>query len=133
MTEIYLSGACANVSIEERNLWRQDIELDLSGCKNIKIFNPNKYFSYDRTPDAPSRLVMDYFLSVVKRCELIVVNLNNSAMSCGTAFEVQKAVDEGKLIIGFGNENVYDYTRDCCSVVFNNLDEVIEFIYANYV
>ena len=133
MTEIYLSGACANISIEERNSWREETELELNGCKNIKVFNPNKHFSYDKTPNAPSKLVMDYFLSVVKRCELVIVNLNNSASSCGTAFEVQKAVDERKFIIGFGDENVYDYTRDCCSIVFDTLGEVIEFIYEHYV
>ena len=124
---VYLSGSCKNVSVEERDSWRNYIEESLIDG-DIKVFNPNKKFSYDKNDPGNSKLVMDYFLQFVDRSDVVVVNLNNSDLSVGTGMEVMRAVDKGKFIIGFGDTNVYDYIRDCCSVVFADIDEVVDFV-----
>lgn len=128
MLGIYLSGSCKNVSVTERNSWREYFEDNLRD--KFLIFNPNKFFSYDKNNPDNSKLVMDFFLHKLNTCEIVVVNLNNSALSVGTGMEVMKAVDEKKFIIGFGDNNVYDYVRDCCSIVLKNEDETIDFIIA---
>lgn len=127
--EVYLAGSCKNVSIEERNLWRTFImECLENGSQHLIAFNPNIHFSYEKNNPNNEKLVMDFFLHRLSKCEIVVFNLNNSDKSVGTGIEFGKALAENKFIIGFGNTNVYEYMRDKCSVVFNDVDEVAVFL-----
>lgn len=121
--KIYLSGATLNVSKDISDVWRNYIETILED--DYEIFNPNKHIAYG---EYNSRLNMDYLLSEVAKCDIVIVNLFSTSKSIGTAYEVQKARDCGKLIIGFQNDDSYDYTADCCSYIFKDMDEVISFI-----
>lgn len=127
--EVYLAGSCKNVSVEERNGWRNNIcDMLDANSENLKAFNPNIHFSYEKNNPNNEKLVMDFFLHRLSECDIVVFNLNNSDKSVGTGIEFGKALAENKFIIGFGNENVYEYMRDKCSVVLEDVDEVVDFL-----
>jgi len=42
--------------------------------------------------------------------------------------EIMHAVDKGKFIIGFGNENVYGYIWECCDAICKDKEEVWNFV-----
>lgn len=121
---IYLSGATLNVDSTISDLWREYISTSLDG--EFEVFNPNTHVRYEDGYNA--RLNMDYLLTMVEKCDVVIVNLFGTSKSVGTAYEVQKAKDAGKLIIGFQNYDAYDYTADCCSYIFETMDDVIDFI-----
>lgn len=126
---IFLSGACKNVSIEDRNGWRQRIEdMNHEDHWPFNIFNPNKKFSYELNDPMDEKLVMDYFLYKLEHSDVIVVNLGDSALSVGTGMEIMHGVDNRKFIIGFNDDNSYGYIKKCCNVVFKNLEEVWDFL-----
>lgn len=127
--EVYLAGSCKNVSVEERNKWRDFLVETLENRSNHLIaFNPNGHFAYEKNNPNNEKLVMDFFLHRLSNCEIVVVNLNNSDKSVGTGIEFGMALAQNKFIIGFGDTNVYEYMREKCSVVFSDVDEVAVFL-----
>lgn len=131
-TVVYLSGACRNVPVEVSAFWRKYARNLFSNDVRIEVFNPCDHFMYGEHDPRNSKLIMDYFLQMIKKSDIVLVNLNFSDKSVGTGMEIQKAVDEGKMVIGFGNTEVYDYIKDCCSAVFKDVDSAIDFIITHY-
>ena len=62
----------------------------------------------------------------------MLVNLNHTNTSVGTGMEVQKAIDWSVPIIGFGTTDIYPWIKDSCDVVFENLQEALEYIKEYY-
>ena len=125
---IFLSGACKNVSVEARNSWREWFEKQARIDNAVKVFNPNAKFSYEANDPRNSQLVMDYFLNRLDKSDVVVVNLEDSALSCGTAMEVMHAKDTGKFILGISGDNYYDYIRDCCNVIVPDKESAWQFL-----
>ena len=125
---IFLSGACKNVSIEDRNGWREWFENQATVDNLIKVFNPNAKFSYEANDPGDSKLVMDYFLNRLEGSDVVVVNLKDSVSSCGTAMEVMHAKDMGKFILGIKGDNYYDYIRDCCNLIVEDKESAWRFL-----
>lgn len=127
--KVYLAGSCRNVSVEERNFWRDYITTSLiNNSKHLVAFNPNDHFSYEKNDPNDEKLVMDFFLNRLSKCSVMVVNLNSSNKSVGTGIEFGYALANNIFIIGYGTEDVYGYMKEKCSVVFKEVDEVAEFL-----
>ena len=126
---IFLSGACKNVDVAERNGWRQQIEdLNLQQDRPFIIFNPNKKFCYESEIMPSEKVVMDYFLYKLEHIDVVLVNLENSDGSVGTGMEIIHAVNHRKYIIGFNDFNSYGYTKACCNVVVPTLEDAWELL-----
>lgn len=132
-TKVYLAGSCRNVPVEQRNSWRNYIEEMLVNYTDLSVFNPNRHFSYEKNNVNNEKLVMDYFtLFNLKNTDVVVLNLNDSAVSVGTGIEIGYALALNKFIIGFGSNNVYEYLRDKCSVVFDDVDKIVDFLIEHF-
>lgn len=132
--KVYLAGACKYEEDGGRG-WRKQFGCD-SRIKayGIECFNPTKYFNYEEQKHKTQKQVKEYYFSQMKNCDVVVVNLNNSATSTGTAQEVQFAVDNGIPVIGFGHENMAEWVAEVdCQVVFDTMNEVIEYLWNYYV
>lgn len=130
---IYLAGACRHV-LDEGKEWREQIIERLvkiaewSGVK-IKVINPVEKFSYSSNKHKTQKQVKDYFLNKISKCDLVIVNCNDTADSCGTCMEVQFAVDHNIPCIGFGNKNMYEWVTEVdCQVVFDTMSEAVDYV-----
>lgn len=136
--KIYTSGAIKNVTHEMAYEWRDMSKEYLENCEslyNVKVFNPNKHFNYDELVPKTEKQCKAYFMYQLEQSNLILVNLNNSDKSIGTAMEIQKAVDYNIPIIGFGTYNMNAWEYDDCDIVFETLEEALDYIrfyYINY-
>ena len=65
------------------------------------------------------------YKEVFLKSDVVLVNLNYSDSSVGTGMEISLANELKIPIIGFGNEEIYDWVIDCCDVVLDNLEEII--------
>lgn len=75
-----------------------------------------------------------FYLNKISKCDLVIVNLNNSDSSIGTAQEVQFAVDNNIPVIGFGTHNMYPWISEVdCQVVFNTITETVDYIRDYYI
>lgn len=114
--------------------WRDEITTKLLAVaewcnKKIKIVNPTKYFSYEVKNYKTDKQVKEFYLYQILHVDLVIVNLNNTNTSPGTAQELQFAVDHNIPIIGFGNEECYPWLSAVdCQVVFDSIHEVIDYI-----
>lgn len=59
---------------------------------------------------------------------IVLVNLNNTTTSPGTAQELQYAVDHDIQVIGFGTENVYPWLKVDCQAIFTSMLQAIDYI-----
>ena len=73
-----------------------------------------------------------YIKYLIANSDLILVNLNNTENSVGTGQELQYAVDKGIPVIGFGKQNVYEWLPEDCDVVFDTLEEAVDYIINYY-
>lgn len=131
--KIYLAGACKN-EIDDGKEWRSQITEKLKivaewNGKKIKIIDPTKYFSYSEHKHKSQKQVKDFYLNKISKCDLVIINLNNSDASIGTAQEVQFAVDMHIPVVGFGVQNVYPWLSEVdCQVVFDTMTELVDYI-----
>lgn len=130
---VYLFGACKCLE-DEGSQWREEITTKLEkvaewcGCE-IDIINPLKYFSYSSNKHKTNKQVKEYYLSRIKKCDLLIGCLDESDKSVGSGMEVQFATDYGIPCIGFGTKNIYPWIAEVdCQVVFDTMTEAVDYI-----
>lgn len=130
--KIYLAGACKGLE-DLGATWRGEaLKNFLAAQKYLdhikyKIYDPTEYFSRDRAVDA-TQVKRFYTKYLIANSDLILVNLNDTENSVGTGQELQYAVDKEIPVIGFGKKNVYEWLPSDCDVVFETMDEAIDYI-----
>lgn len=129
--QVYLAGASKNEP-DEGYGWREKLVSDWRGM-GFDIINPLSYFRYSENWHQSDKQVKEYYLSRIKDCGAVIVNLNNSDSSCGTCQEIQYAVDHNVPVIGFGHENVYNWLLVDCQCVFDTAEEAMRYFYEYYV
>lgn len=129
--EIYLAGGCKNEEDEGMG-WRKTLIRDWSDM-GFSFVNPLDYFRYSEDWHQSDKQVKQFYLSRLKNCTAVLVNLNNSNQSCGTCQEIQYAVDHDIPVIGFGYENVYNWLFVDCQCVFDTMEEAMRYIYGYYI
>lgn len=68
-------------------------------------------------------------MNKISKCDMVIVNLNDSDSSVGTAQEIQFAVDHDIPVIGFGNNNTYSWISEVdCQVAFNTMTETVDYV-----
>lgn len=131
--EIFISGAEKNAP-EGFGSWRNEVKNWSAWTSNITILDPVEHFNYiDKTPTQP-RQCSNYFMWLIDRCDVLLVNLDYTEASVGTGCEVQHAYDMKKPIIGFGikKETWYEWTHEKCEVIFETYEEALDYILEYY-
>lgn len=106
--KIYLAGAmgCYKTK-EEANAWRKYVEdqfkLVNKYCDNVKYecFNPCNYFDYWNPSHKTEKEIMRIELSVLSKCDCVLVNLKDLDKSLGTSDEILYAYLHNIPIFGF--------------------------------
>ena len=128
-----MAGKCKGLQDQGRT-WREDITNKLETVaewsgKEVHIINPIKYFSYDESKHKTNKQVKEFFMNKISKCDMVIVNLNDSDSSVGTAQETQFAVDHDIPVIGFGNNNTYSWISEVdCQVAFNTMTETVDYV-----
>lgn len=131
--QIYLAGACYNEP-DEGAEWREKATSIIQQAsewadRKVQVINPLNYFSYSENKQKSHKQVKNFYMNKIRNCDVVLVNLKNSANSCGTCMEVQFAVDHNIPVIGFNNENSYPWISEVdCDVIFKTLLEAIDYI-----
>lgn len=127
---IYLAGGCKHEADGGRE-WRSFVQKNYD--EDFNIINPLDYFDYGQNWHQSDRQVKEYFMSRIKKSDVVLVNLNNSNLSCGTCQEVQYAVDHEIPVIGFGTENVYAWLGNVdCQAVFDDVGDAMDYLIEYY-
>lgn len=100
----------------------------------LRVFDPTEYFDYqwDGRYQKTDRQIKEYYLQAIKKSEIVLVNLNGTIKSVGTGMEIQYALDHDIPVIGWGNTDVYPWIRDACTVVFETLEEALDYVQTYY-
>ena len=131
---IYTSGATKNVSSEFSKQWRKDVaEYYKNSDYKVNVFIPDNYFMYGTNEPKTTKQCRAHFLYKVKTSDIVIVNLSETLNSVGTGMEVQKAIDNDIPVIGFGTKNVYPWLEDSCDVIFDTIQEALEYITEYYI
>lgn len=129
---VYLAGACRGMHDggKEWRLKAENIFKNISEAKDvtIKVINPTRYFDRDGGNAITNKQVKQFYLSRIRKCDLILVNLEHTNTSIGTAQELQFAVDNHIPIIGFNDYDSYEWLPEDCDVIFKGINEAIDYI-----
>lgn len=135
MIKIFISGSEKNAP-KDFTSWRDKVKnLCAWNDDTLQVLDPVTHFNYHDKPPRTPRQCFNYFMWLIDQCDVLLVNLDHSDASVGTGCEVQHAYDRNKPIIGFGQDVLtwYEWTDEKCDVIFNTMEEAIEYILANYV
>lgn len=132
---IYLSGSVKNVKSKFQN-WRSEcLEFKYDGYyPNLQFIDPISYFNYaDKQPKTDKQCI-DLFMWQVDKCDVLLCNLDNSAVSVGTMAEIEHAFCHNIPIIAFGNKpkTWYSWAKERASVIFNTLEDAVIYINNSY-
>lgn len=132
--KMYASGSEKNAP-EGFTSWRDELKTILAWHDDkIKILDPMMHFNYTDKSPKTTRQCSNYFMWMIDKCDILLVNLDHSDVSVGTGCEVQHGFDTHKPIIGFGAkpDTWYEWTADKCDVIFDTIEKVIEYIIEHY-
>ena len=128
---VYLSG-CVKLIDEEFQGWRDT-------CLNqpyavLNFIDPNRYFNYTNKLPKTNKQCQDLFMWQIEHSDILLVNLDHSNLSVGTGMEIEHAYCRNIPIIGFGKDEStwYGWAESRCSVVFDDLEDAICYIYDSY-
>lgn len=129
---IYLAGTCRGLHDDGKE-WRtkaEQIFKNIAENKNIKIkvINPTKYFNRDGSNSKTNKQVKQFYMSRIRKCDLVLLNLEHTNTSVGSACEIQFAEDNHIPIIGFGGYDMYEWFPEYCDVIFSGINEAIDYI-----
>ena len=136
--QIYLAGGVTN-ELDKGKGWREKAAVIFnehfeSEDYKIVVIDPTKYFTYsDRKDEESDKQIKRFYYDMIQKSQLLLVNLDRSKLSPGTAMEVQFARDKGIEIIGFGKEDVYPWILEECQVVFPSMLSAIDYIKEYYI
>lgn len=133
---IYLSGGMQKFgkdNFEEGNKWRKYCKNALEICEcdyKVKVCNPNDLFNFKDEPQYETeREVMNLDLHKLRNSDLVIINFNDK-WSLGTMSEMAIAYDRSIPIIGLDvdNQNLHPWQVCMCERIFNDVDEMLDYI-----
>ena len=134
--KVYLSGSAKNVE-EDFQDWRTRCKaLTYNGYyTKINFIDPMIFFNYTNKQPKTDKQCLDLFMWLVKESDVLLVNLDYSNISIGVGMEIEHAYCRNIPIIAFGEkpETWYNWIKERSSVVFDTLDQAIDYIDNTYV
>lgn len=131
---VYLSGATKHMSNEFQN-WRYKCLIrQENGFYDLNFIDPISHFNYTNKQPKTEKQCLDLFMWLVEKSDILLCNLDHSESSIGTAMEVEHASCNNIPIIAFGKKETtwYNWIVERCSVVFDDLDEAVNYISITY-
>ena len=131
--KVYEAGACRHVPYEGR-AWREQATKMLEQAaewKNVQVsvVNPLDFFTYAENKQKSHKQVKKFYMNKIKNCDVVLVNLDSTDYSPGTAQEIQYAVDHEIPVVGFGTDKIYPWLSDVdCDVTFEKITEAVDYI-----
>ena len=135
---IYLAGAMSNCkSFEDMNTWRVEIKNMLTHMAsyydcNIRVTNPVEYYNFIEKRHKSEREVMQFDLSLVKKSDVVIVNLDGINTSIGTSMELYECYRSDIPVIAFGTdeeyENTHPWIRECITRHESNMEDAATYI-----
>ena len=111
MKKIYTAGKMLGITYEDQMSWRYEAERKIENKTDelIRFIHPPLFYNYDTPTHKTEREVMDWDLSHLKDCDIVVVNLEGIEDSTGTHYElatvnaINSAGSRHIYVIGFGS------------------------------
>ncbi len=130
---VYLSGNVRNVDKNFQS-WRDKCKHYLLYHGNLSFIDPIKYFNYTDKKPKTDKQCLDLFMHMIEKSNIILVNLDSSCSSIGTAMEIEHAFCKGIPVVGFGHDQStwYNWVEERCSVTFEDLEDAIIYISETY-
>lgn len=106
--KIYLAGKMSGLSLNEMTKWRKLFKTgltkygELKGC-NVEVISPVDYYNFEEKKKHQNEMeVMKFDLSLMKKSDIVIANLQDINTSIGTCIEVYEAWRIGIPVIGYG-------------------------------
>lgn len=132
---VYLSGGVKQVD-ENFQSWRtRCLMLRQNGYyTELDFVDPINYFNYNNKQPKTDKQCLDFFMWQIDRCDVLLVNLDNSNVSVGTGMEIEHAFCKGIPIIAFGSKSNtwYNWAETRSTVIFDTLDQAVDYIHEYY-
>lgn len=111
MIKIYTAGKMLGLTYQEQMDWRYKIEnmIENKTDQLIKFIHPPLVYNYIEPSHKTEQEVMNWDLSHLKDCDIVIVNLEEIESSIGTIFEMAAANELNHsghkhiYIVGFGH------------------------------
>lgn len=134
--KIYLSGGMGNLSFEEQNKWRQQVQDAIKfnyECEKKPIFfNPVDYYNFTEKRHKSEREIVEFDLNAVRKSDLIIVNFNDPS-SLGTCAELAIAYEMKIPVIGINKDGhelhpwLVEFTTRMCDDIREAVEHTVEF------
>ena len=131
--KIYLAGQVKGLD-DEGSGWRENITKQLKAIaewanKRVYVFDPTKSFSYAERKHKTVKQIKEYYMYKIRNSDVVIVNVDNTNLSIGTAQEVQFAVDHNIPVLGWGTHDIYPWIGEVdCQVVFDSMAELTDYV-----
>ena len=142
--KLYMAGKMKDITVREAIEWAKNLDRELIECGaegKYLMHIPAEYYNYDNfSPDYNTeREVMLFDLSLVRKCDILIVNLKDINNSVGSHFEIATAYavnsfgDKHIAIIGLGDvKNVHPWIIESFDKVCENTYELADYLMNYY-
>ena len=133
---IYLAGGMGKFgkeNFDKCNNWRKYCKYTLENFesnKKVTAINPNDYYNFVDEPRYKSeKEIMEFDLHKVRESDLVIINFNDM-YSLGSMAELAIAYERRVPVIGLDidNQSLHPWQVEMCSRIFNDVDEMLDYV-----
>ena len=117
--------------------WRVEIKNMLTHMASyydcdVKVVNPVDYYNFNEKRHKSEKEVMQFDLSLVKKSDIVIVNLDGINTSIGTSMELYECYRSNIPVIAFSSdeeyENIHPWIRECITRHESNMEDAATYI-----
>ena len=135
--KIYTCGAMSNKTLTESMEWRNKIEeaVRFRTDKSVTFIHPPEYFNYEVKSHKTEKEVMEWEISQIQSCDIVVANIDDICSSVGSLVEIgavytlnmfsQKHIS----VIGISkNSVIHPWIKNTCLRIEEDYDSAADYI-----
>ncbi len=103
---------------------------------NILFIHPPCYFNYEENLHQTEAEILEWEMSQLHDCDVVIVNLDGIEDSIGTHMElgaiqgINRFSEKHIFVVGFGNPNktLHPWIKETCIRIEENIDDLVSYI-----
>lgn len=136
--KVYTAGRMSGIQYLDQINWRIDIQNAIMERteENVEFIHPPYFYNYDEKNHRSDAEILEWEMSQLNDCDIVIVNLDGIESSIGTHMElgavqgINRFSGKHIYVVGIGSpsQELHPWIREACIRIEADMDDAAEYI-----
>ena len=136
--KVYTAGRMSGIQYLDQINWRIDIQNAIMERteENVEFIHPPYFYNYDEQNHRSDAEILEWEMSQLNDCDIVIVNLDGIESSIGTHMElgavqgINRFSGKHIYVVGIGSpsQELHPWIREACIRIEADMDNAAEYI-----